>query len=299
MNKLLPVLVTYLVFGITFDEAFGADRVIHREKSLYSNIVVTERKDRRCLAFSVKRQQRNQTCIHPKTPDKIVFPYVRMAFAGLLANPDPKQTLMIGLGGGTISNVLTTLYPEMTIDLVEIDEAVVKVAREYFDFRESNKTRVFIQDGRVFTRRAAIQGKQYDLIVLDAYTGDYIPEHLMTQEFLQEVQKLLTPGGIVVANTFAVSKLYDHESATYESVFGPFINFKMPGTGNRVVIAARDGLPLQSTLHENAQILAPRLAPYSVDLIRFLPYFDRDADWDKDERVLTDQFSPANLLRDD
>jgi len=276
-----------------------ADRVIHREKSLYRNIVVTERSDRRCLAFSVKRQKRNQTCMNPEKPNQVVFPYVRMSFAGLLANPEPRHAMMIGLGGGTISNVLTELYPKLTIDLVEIDEAVVRVARDYFDFRESANTNVFIQDGRVFTRRAKIQGKKYDLIILDAYTGDYIPEHLMTQEFLQDVHDLLTPDGIVVANTFAISKLYDHESQTYASVFGDFINFKMRGTGNRVVIAARGSLPANSELRDNASRLGPRLLkPYDVDLVRYLSYLDREADWDTRKAPLTDQYSPANLLRD-
>ena len=276
-----------------------ADRVIHREKSLYRNIVVTERSDRRCLAFSVKRQKRNQTCMNPEKPNQVVFPYVRMSFAGLLANPEPRHAMMIGLGGGTISNVLTELYPKLTIDLVEIDEAVVRVARDYFDFRESANTNVFIQDGRVFTRRAKIQGKKYDLIILDAYTGDYIPEHLMTQEFLKDVHDLLTPDGIVVANTFAISKLYDHESQTYASVFGDFINFKMRGTGNRVVIAAKGSLPANSELRDNASRLGPRLLkPYDVDLVSYLSYLDREADWDTRKAPLTDQYSPANLLRD-
>ena len=276
-----------------------ADRVIHREKSLYRNIVVTERSDRRCLAFSVKRQKRNQTCMNPEKPNQVVFPYVRMSFAGLLANPEPRHAMMIGLGGGTISNVLTELYPKLTIDLVEIDEAVVRVARDYFDFRESANTNVFIQDGRVFTRRAKIQGKKYDLIILDAYTGDYIPEHLMTQEFLQDVHDLLTPDGIVAANTFAISKLYDLESQTYASVFGDFINFKMRGTGNRVVIAAKGSLPANSELRDNASRLGPRLLkPYDVDLVSYLSYLDREADWDTRKAPLTDQYSPANLLRD-
>lgn len=296
MNKNFLLL---LLASLFIAQTALADRVIHREKSLYRNIVVTERSDRRCLAFSVKRQKRNQTCMNPEKPNQVVFPYVRMSFAGLLANPEPRHALMVGLGGGTISNVLTELYPKLTIDLVEIDEAVVRVARDYFDFRESTNTNVFIQDGRVFTRRAKIQGKKYDLIILDAYTGDYIPEHLMTQEFLQDVHDLLTPDGIVVANTFAISKLYDHESQTYASVFGDFINFKMRGTGNRVVIAARGSLPANSELRNNASRLGPRLLkPYDVDLVRYLSYLDREADWDTRKAPLTDQYSPANLLRD-
>ena len=80
---------------------------IHREKSLYRNIVVKEADGRRCLLFSVKRGDRNQTCMDLEDPQRLVFPYVRMAFGGLLLNPDPTRVLVIGLGGGTIPTALS------------------------------------------------------------------------------------------------------------------------------------------------------------------------------------------------
>ncbi|MBT4492927.1 MAG: fused MFS/spermidine synthase [Gammaproteobacteria bacterium] len=286
-----------LSLALIFSPALLADKVIHREKSLYRNILVTQRADRRCLAFSVKRQRRNQTCMNVRQPTKIVFPYVRMTFAGLLVNPKPRKVMMIGLGGGTITTVLTELYPDLEIDVVEVDEAVVRVAEEYFGFRATEKTNVIVQDGRVFTRRAALRGETYDYIILDAYTGDYIPEHLMTHEFLSDIRDLLTPDGIVVANTFALSDLYDHESVTYASVFGDFLNLKVPGTGNRIIVAGKGTLPERSVLAAEANRLGPRLEPYSVDLLNLLSYLDRNIDWDTTSRPLTDQFSPANLLR--
>ena len=48
--------------------------------------------------------------------------------------------------------------------------------------------------------------------MLDAFDHEYIPEHLLTQEFLKEVKSLLAPGGVLAANTFSSSRLYDHES---------------------------------------------------------------------------------------
>ena len=57
---------------------------IHREKSLYRNIVVKEADGRRCLLFSVQRGDRNQTCMDLQDPKRLVFPYVRMSFGGLL-----------------------------------------------------------------------------------------------------------------------------------------------------------------------------------------------------------------------
>ena len=274
-----------------------ADIVIHKEKSLYRNILVNQRADRRCLAFSVKRELRNQTCIDVKDPHRIIFPYVRMLFAGLLANPEPERALMIGLGGGTVANVLVDVFPNITMDLVEVDRAVVKVARDYFDFREAENTEVHIIDGRVFTRRAVLRQERYDLVILDAFTGEYIPEHLITLEFMRDIASLLTDRGVVIANTFEGSALYDYESATYRAAFGNFLNLKMPRTGNRVIVAARSELPDDQTLIDNANRLQPGFDKYNLILEDYVPRFDRTPDWDPDARPLTDQFSPGNLLR--
>ncbi len=274
-------------------------RDIHKEKSLYGSIVVREDKSRRCLVFAVKRGDRNQTCMDLRDPKKLVFPYVRMTLAGLLVKPKPTSVLMIGLGGGSIPMTLSELYPEALIDIVEIDAAVVRVAHDYFDFAETDRMKVVVADGRVFVKRALLQKKQYDLVILDAFTGDYIPEHLMTMEFLQEIKSLLTPDGVLVANTFSTSVLYDHESETYKAVYGEFINFKLPITGNRVVIASLGGLPTEQVLKERAKDLAPRLAPYDVEIMNFPDHMYRGQDWDHHKRPLTDQYSPANLLRGD
>ena len=273
------------------------DTVVHKEKSLYQNIVVTEKAGKRCLVFSVKRQQKNQTCIDINDPTRIVFPYVRMIFAGLLVNPEPSRGLMIGMGGGTISSVLTTIYPDLTLDLVEVDQAVVKVATDYFGFKKTDQIDVHVTDGRVFARRALRRKEQYDLIILDAFTGEYIPEHLMTVEFLENIKGLLTPGGVVIANTFSGSSLYHHESATYSAVFGPFFSLKMRGTGNRVIVASTAKLPTRETLTDNALALGSRFEHYKIDLQKYVPNMNKEPDWKTDKRLLTDQYAPANLLR--
>ena len=97
---------------------------------------------------------------------------------------------------------------------------------------------------------------RYDLIMLDAFNGDYIPEHLMTREYLQEIRELLVDGGVVASNTFAISQLYHNESVTYDSVFGIFYNLKSPDTANRVIIARRGPLPDRQELDRMARCSA-------------------------------------------
>tara|TARA_E500000331_G_scaffold348669_2_gene390624 strand:- start:2113 stop:3006 length:894 start_codon:yes stop_codon:yes gene_type:complete len=295
VNKKVTIIVATLCGLIIFSTTWAA--VIHEEKSLYRNIEVKESVNRRCLVFAIKKGDRNQTCMDLTDPQKVVFPYARMTFAGLLLNPQPSSILVIGLGGGTIPTVLATLYPDSQIDVVEIDLAVVDVARKYFAYSESERSRVYVQDARVFIKRAGLRGVTYDLVILDAFTGDYIPEHLMTAEFIEETARLLSPNGVLVANTFSTSALYDHESVTYNKVFPEFINFKMPNTGNRVIIATIKPLPSHRTMQERAMKLTDILTTYSIDIRSFLPYLKRTKDWRQDVRPLTDQYSPANLLR--
>ena len=291
-------MMRYLLLITCLVLAFQAvAREIHKERSLYRNIVVTEENGRRCLVFSVKHGDRNQTCMNLKNPKKLVFPYVRMTLGGLLLNSQPKNVLIVGLGGGTIPLTLAELFPNTNIDIVEIDEAVLRVARRYFGFRESRRMKVHLQDARVYIKRAQLKKKQYDLVILDAFTGDYIPEHLMTVEFLEETRSLLTEKGVLVANTFSTSHLYDHESVTYQQVFGDFLNFKMPNTANRVILARMHRLPSQFELRSKAKFFSARLHNFNVDIESYPRYMSREKDWKPDKRALTDQFNPANLLQ--
>ncbi len=272
-------------------------RIIHRERSLYSTILVDERGSTICLQFSVRKDQRNQTCLDRNAPKKMVFPYAKMMMMSLLMMPEPDRILVVGLGGGTLPVALNELYPDARIDAVEIDPAVLTVAETYFGFRENEQLNVILRDARVFTKRALAAGERYDLIMLDAFNGDYIPEHLMTREYLEETRGLLNDGGVVAANTFAISRLYDHESTTYREVFGTFYNVRSRISANRVILATADGeLPDRETLASVGRTLGPRLVPYDVRVSDFLPGFSTEADWDETARVLTDQYAPANLL---
>ena len=272
-------------------------RVIHRERSLYQTILVEKTGTTVCLKFSVRRNQRNQSCIDQRRPRDMVFAYTRMMMAALLLNPSPRRVLVVGLGGGTLPTAMARIYREAAIDAVEIDPAVVTVAKRYFGFVATDRLRVHVQDARAFVKRAARNGETYDLLMLDAFNSDYIPEHLMTREFLLEAKSVLTEDGVLAANTFASSRLYDHESATYNDVFGPFFNLRLPDSSNRVILAARQPLPDVLRLQRRAAELNERLRPFGVDIRSYPKHLLSNADWDASARVLTDQYSPVNLLR--
>jgi spermidine synthase len=274
-----------------------AARVVHSESSLYQNILVTQVDTLRCMQFTVRKDQRNQSCVNMQSPQHLVFAYTRMMLAALLLNPSPKRILMVGLGGGTLPTALAMLYPDANIDVVELDPAVFEVAKKYFSFKPSPHMRVFVQDARVWGKRAAANPERYDLILLDAYNGDYIPEHLMTREYLRETEALLADDGVLVSNTFAISQLYHNESVTYADVFGTFFNLRSPDSSNRIIIARRQPLPDRAALDAVAKELEGTLKPLGVPIEDYPAQLTTVADWDTHARVLTDQYSPANLLK--
>lgn len=296
MNLALRRLASLLfLVSAGFAPHAGAE-IIHEERSLYRNILVREQDDRRCLIFTVRRSDRNQSCIDLSEPDRLVFPYARMMFSGLLINPEPKRILMVGLGGGSLPRVFAQLFPEADQDIVEIDAAVVRVAEEYFGFTPTERMEVHVRDARVFVKRALDRGEQYDYVMLDAFTGDYIPEHLLTREFLEEVRGLLTPGGVLVANTFSSSRLYHHESATYDAVYRHVAELKLPITLNRILIGYEGDWPDDGTLLERAAALQPRVNRFGIEARPLARNLDPDFSYERDARLLTDQYAPANLL---
>lgn len=272
--------------------AAPAEQVLHRQKSLYRDILVTESGGERCMTFSVRSRSHNrQSCIRTDAPDRLVLDYTRLMMAGLYVQPAPRRILVVGLGGGILPRTLAKLLPGATIDSVEIDEAVVDVAKKWFLFAPSERVRVAVQDGRVYVKRALRDDARYDLVFLDAYDHEYIPEHLLTREFLQEVRGLLAPGGAVIANTFSSSRLYDSESATYAAVFGPFQQLR---TGNRVIVAGP--LPGEATRRARAEKWRAAFQPLGVEPEWLLDRWEERPRYDTRARVLTDQYSPSNLL---
>ncbi|MGB0935936.1 MAG: spermidine synthase [Colwellia sp.] len=294
-HKLSIVVLAFA--SLLFSQAVTAKpKVIKEERSLYQNVFVEDDGDKRCLKFSVKRRTSSQSCMFKSQPKKVVFNYTKFAMSALVFKTKPERVLIIGLGGGTLSNNLLDMYPEIEIDNVEIDPAVVSVAVEYFGFKQTEKVKTHIQDGRIFIKRAQRKRLQYDLIILDAFNGEYIPEHLLTKEFLQESKSLLNENGVLIANTFSSSKLYHHESATYHYVFGDYYSIKKSeNVGNRVLVVGHS-LLTEDTIAKNAKLLKQPLATFGVDIEETFEYIEFEPSFKSEYRILTDQYSPANLL---
>jgi len=132
----------------------------------------------------------------------------------------PKKMLIWGLGAGVFARAMAEAGVEVTV--IEIDPMSEKVAREHFGLPPS--VRVIVGDARTETVILQQKRETYDVIVLDAFSGDTPPFHLLTQEAFQTLRDL-APGGLIVANIVGgtsgpASKVVSSVVATMESVFG-------------------------------------------------------------------------------
>jgi spermidine synthase len=140
-------------------------------------------------------------------------------------------------------------------------------------------------------KRAIAQKPNYDMVLLDAFDADYIPEHMLTREFLNEVKSIMAPNGVIVANTFSNSALYDYESVTYKEAFGTYFNLKL---ANRIILGRLGGLPPLPEIQANAMKLEAALSKRGTGSSSFCRWTQHRLN--QMARILTDQYSPSNLL---
>ena len=118
-----------------------------------------------------------------------------------LLGHEPRDMLVVGNAGGTISRAYGRFYPAVSIDGVELDAEVTAAGRRFLGLGDNPRLRVITADGRPFLERTR---KRYDLIVVDAYRQPYVPFYLATREFFALARRHLRPGGILGMNVATV-----------------------------------------------------------------------------------------------
>jgi hypothetical protein len=137
--------------------------------------------------------------LKPITYFSVHSPMGQAVHQSIRTTPGPAKVGVLGLGVGAIS---CHLRSGDTIRYYEIDPIVVRFARDagHFSFLQqcSPNAEMIIGDGRL-TVAAAPDG-YYDVLVIDAFSSDSVPTHLITREALQLYMRKTAPGGVVVFN---------------------------------------------------------------------------------------------------
>ena len=245
MRRIIIITKIFVLSLILNFSTIASEReFVYLVSSDYGQVYVVQNKEgMRCLYIGDPNNQADciHTCINIYNPDLLEFDYQKFALSSLYAVPKPQKILVLGLGGGTLIKALMDLLPQAKIDVVEINDAIFEVAKEYFSFKPNVNTSVVISDGYEFVKKQAQDPalKKYDLIILDAFDKDYIPAQFLSKEFVHMVHSIVAAKGVVVVNTFANSKYAALEDGLYKDEFKQFLNLKT-SNGNRLIITSPD-----------------------------------------------------------
>jgi len=190
--------------------------ILYEKETPYNQIKVVEEDSIRKLLFGPGMSQ-EQSAIDLYEPNIHVFDYSFLAMHSLLFVHRPSRILVTGLGGGVIPQYLSRYFPDVSIDIIEIDPEVVNVAKEFFSFQETDKIKVHIGDA--FQVVSQLEEK-YDIVILDAFQNQYVPFHLMSIEFFKMVNTITKVPGVVVANMCNGHPSFFSQINTFRSVMG-------------------------------------------------------------------------------
>jgi len=276
--------------------AQAARTLIDSRESLYNNIYVYREGPYVSMTFGYNRRIYTESIYNTLDDRDLPVPYTRYMTESLIYPKNIHAILEIGFGGGRTSWYLHRFLPNVQVTSVELDPAVVELSGKYFGIGDEPNFKVVNRDGRIFLSESK---DKYDIILIDAYRGPFVPFHLLTKEFYELVKSHLAEGGVVAQNIEPSTMLFDSAVKTIHAVF-PQLDFYV-AEGN-VVTIAYDGPPRPPD--DLQQEAARRQAAYGFrfDLLRMfgdrkrLPP-DLGTTIDPNAKVLTDDFAPVETLK--
>jgi spermidine synthase len=235
---IIVILLALLLGGRPVKAAAVGD-LIYEEESSYNYIQVIESVDG-CRHLMLNEGGGIHSIYCPdrlRTPGPWDFFLIAPYF-----NPPPfapdrvERVALIGLAAGTIARQYGEVYGPLPIDGVEIDPEIVRVGREYFAMNQPGLNAI-VADGRAYLSQV---GHRYTVIGVDAYRLPYIPPHLTTVEFFQEVRDHLTSDGVVAINVGRTADDYRLVRAIVSTLLKVFPSahvIDVPNSFNAVVVA--------------------------------------------------------------
>lgn len=289
------VIAVMIGLSLTLDSAkyIYGDNLIRDISSDYSRIWVfdipTETPDSAIRFMQIGNENSGAVFLNRKD---LVNQYMKFYRLSEHFKTGPKQTLMIGGGAYVYPMDFLDRNSDSTMDVVEIDPTVTRMALEYFGLTENEHLNIYHEDGRIFLNR---NQTKYDIVFIDAFKSAYsVPHHLTTVESMLRVDAALKDDGIVMMNIIGAiegpkSELFRSIYKTAGSVFAQLRVF--------LVKDAADPYTTQNILlvgfkQKNSHKLYSKNTEMNVYL-RNLWYQDIRTD---DALLLTDDYAPAENM---
>src|SRR5688572_10715395 len=199
-----------------------------------------------------------QSSMRLEDPYALALDYTRCMMAFLLFHPEPRQALMIGLGGGSLAKFFHRKLRATHLRVVELDARIVAAAREHFALPPDDaRLSVQVGDGA-----EALSPECCDLLIVDAFEDELHVPRLASGEFYDGAFLALTEPGALVVNFMDDDPKFDQTLEHVERAFGGAV-VVMPALYDPNIVAfAFKGLPPAvewQVLRARAQQLESRL----------------------------------------
>jgi spermidine synthase len=168
-------------------------------------------------------------------PDELQFEYTRLMMGVLLFQPQPTRVLMVGLGGGSLAKFCYKHLPDAHITVVEINPHVIALRQSFCIPDDDARFQVVQMDAAHFMAQTE---QTFDVVFVDGFDQHGMPEQLCSPQFYSDCRRVLTVGGVAVANLHRFSAYRDVYVDRIEAAFdGAMWVVNAPGTTNCVVFA--------------------------------------------------------------
>jgi spermidine synthase len=188
-----------------------------------------------------------QSSMRVDSPDQLQIDYTRTMMGFLLVQPEPRDIVMIGLGGGSTAKFCHRHLSTARIAAVENNPGVIALRDAFAIPADDERLRVIAADGAAFLREC--EGG-IDVLLVDGFDENGQPPALCSQAFYDDCHRVLAPGGVLVVNLHVDDA--DHDAHT------------------RRIAAAFDGHAMQviASRQANCIVFAVRDAPLTIEQFR-------------------------------
>jgi len=299
--KVLTVAIIIILFTPSSSIVTGlmphTGTVIIETETQYSHLDVVDFDNKRGLYLNGMRHSQ----MDKDNPNELVLKYTKYFHLGSLFNPQLEKILFVGGGGFSGPKNFLENYPDSLIDVVEIDPKVIEIAKTYFSLKDNPRLQIFNEDARTFLMNS---DDKYDLIILDAFATDYVPFHLLTQEYFQILKEHLEPKGVVVSNLLGslegdTSDLPRAVYKTMKSLFPTVYVFTTAGNSisigqNLIFVATQDNE--QFDREDLGNLSYQNNVNNLLDDTDYLENYYVSGMRTENIPILTDDFSPVEIM---
>jgi spermidine synthase len=190
-------------------------------------------------------------------PFKLELEYQQQMMASLLFVPDARRVCVLGLGAAALPKACWRALPRAHIEVVEVSEAVVRAARQWFKLPDSDRLEVTLADAAEFVAHPRRRGS-VDWLQVDLYDAQARGPVCDAPEFYRDCRTLLARDGVAAFNLFG--SRFEPSRERIDAAFSDRTFVLSSAFGNCVVLAFAGPLPASvQRFHEHVAALAPEL----------------------------------------